>query len=51
MSVITGFTQPGSADVMYLATVKGAPETLRPMVGVLCRLAPDYFVISEACLL
>ncbi|XP_063612958.1 endoplasmic reticulum transmembrane helix translocase-like [Penaeus indicus] len=39
MSVITGFTQPGSADVMYLATVKGAPETLRPMFS---SLPPNY---------
>ncbi|MCL4132492.1 UNVERIFIED_CONTAM: hypothetical protein GTU68_030594, partial [Idotea baltica] len=31
MSVIAGYTQSGYADVCYIATVKGAPETLRPM--------------------
>ncbi|XP_064115341.1 endoplasmic reticulum transmembrane helix translocase-like [Macrobrachium nipponense] len=39
MSVITGYTQSGSADVLYLATVKGAPETLRPMFST---LPPNY---------
>ncbi|XP_068228733.1 endoplasmic reticulum transmembrane helix translocase [Palaemon carinicauda] len=39
MSVITGYTQSGSADVLYLATVKGAPETLRPMFS---SLPPNY---------
>lgn len=39
MSVITGYTQSGSADVVYLATVKGAPETLRPMFS---SLPPNY---------
>ena len=32
MSVIAGHTPPGSTDVNYIATVKGAPETLRSMV-------------------
>ncbi|XP_076043398.1 endoplasmic reticulum transmembrane helix translocase [Oratosquilla oratoria] len=39
MSVIAGYTQPGSADVVYIATVKGAPETLRPMFSA---LPPNY---------
>ncbi len=32
MSVIAGHTTPGSMETDYLATVKGAPETLKPMV-------------------
>ncbi len=31
MSVVASYTQAGSADVTYVATVKGAPETLKPM--------------------
>ena len=33
MSVIAGHTPPGSVEIEYIATVKGAPETLRDMVG------------------
>lgn len=33
MSVVAGYTKPGSLDTVYLATVKGAPETLKPMVS------------------
>ena len=33
MSVIAGHTPPGSVDTDYIASVKGAPETLRSMVG------------------
>lgn len=32
MSVIAGYTPPGSVDSDYIATVKGAPETIRTMV-------------------
>lgn len=32
MSVIAGHTAPGSLETEYIATVKGAPETLKPMV-------------------
>ena len=33
MSVITGHTPPGAMDTEYIATVKGAPETLQKMVS------------------
>ena len=33
MSVIAGHTPPGSVDTDYIASVKGAPETLRSMVS------------------
>ncbi len=35
MSVIAGHTALGSVETEYLATVKGAPETLRSMVRLL----------------
>ena len=31
MSVIAGYSTPGSSETNYIASVKGAPETLRPM--------------------
>ena len=39
MSVIAGHTPQGSVDVNYIAAVKGAPETIRSMVGILCFIA------------
>ena len=33
MSVIAGYTPPGSTDVDYIVTVKGAPEILKDMVS------------------
>lgn len=32
MSVIAGHTPAGSMETEYICTVKGAPETLKPMV-------------------
>jgi magnesium-transporting ATPase (P-type) len=32
MSVVACYTQAMESDVTYIATVKGAPETLKPMV-------------------
>jgi cation-transporting ATPase 13A1 len=34
MSVIAGHTPAGSSETEYLGVVKGAPETLQPMVIV-----------------
>lgn len=39
MSVIAGYTPPGSTDVDYIVTVKGAPEILKDMLAVV----PDNF--------
>lgn len=39
MSVICGYTPTGSSETLYLATVKGAPETLRSMFA---SIPPDY---------
>ncbi|KAH3794407.1 hypothetical protein DPMN_147940 [Dreissena polymorpha] len=33
MSVIAGHTPPGSMETEYIATVKGAPETIKTMVS------------------
>merc|ERR1712142_711350 len=39
MSVVCGFTVPGTSETKYLATVKGAPETLRSMFS---KVPDDY---------
>ncbi|XP_049787588.1 endoplasmic reticulum transmembrane helix translocase [Schistocerca cancellata] len=39
MSVIAGYTLSGSTDTTYVATVKGAPETLKSMFSVI----PDNY--------
>lgn len=43
MSVIAGHTPPGSSDVVYMASVKGAPETLKPMVSREHRAALSFY--------
>ncbi|OWF35828.1 manganese-transporting ATPase 13A1-like [Mizuhopecten yessoensis] len=39
MSVISGHTPPGAMDTEYIATVKGAPETLKSMF----KSPPDHY--------
>lgn len=43
MSVLAGYTPPGSTETHYVATVKGAPETLKSMVTLLV-----YFRITTS---
>lgn len=33
MCVVAGYNLPGASEVHYMATVKGAPETLKSMVS------------------
>jgi len=33
MCVVAGYNLPGASEVHYMATVKGAPETLKNMVS------------------
>ncbi|XP_054281923.1 endoplasmic reticulum transmembrane helix translocase [Macrosteles quadrilineatus] len=39
MSVVAGYTLPGTTDTTYMATIKGAPETIKPML----KDAPDSY--------
>lgn len=39
MSVVIGWSGPGSTDTIYATTVKGAPETLKSMFA---EIPPDY---------
>ena len=32
MSVVAGYTMPGSSEINYMTTVKGAPEIIKNMV-------------------
>lgn len=34
MSVVAGYTLPGSSENHYIVTVKGAPETIKNMVRI-----------------
>ena len=49
MSVIAGHTPAGSVDTEYIATVKGAPETLRNMVSIHYCCLPDDGLYFELC--
>jgi len=48
MSVIAGYTPPGSTDVDYIVTVKGAPEVLKDMVSHCCSVAFKHAVHCSA---
>lgn len=47
MSVIAGYSSVGSSETIYIASVKGAPEILKTMVGIvkICNttLSQPYF--------
>lgn len=43
MSVLAGYTPPGSTETTYIATVKGAPETLKSMVFIVIH-SEIYFI-------
>lgn len=44
MSVVTGYTKPGTTETVYLATVKGAPETLKPMFSNIDKSYEDIYL-------
>lgn len=44
MSVVAGYNVPNSNDQMYIATIKGAPETLKSMF---VEVPEDYEKVSE----
>lgn len=47
MAVVCGYTMPGAADTVYLATVKGAPETIRTMVGYGTGICPYGHMLNN----
>nr|MBE5724976.1 putative cation-transporting ATPase 13A1 [Cucujiformia] len=44
MSVIAGYNPTGSTETVYLSTVKGAPETLRPMFKTVPEKYEDVYL-------
>ncbi|CAH1104950.1 unnamed protein product [Psylliodes chrysocephalus] len=44
MSVIAGYNPVGSTDTIYIATVKGAPEILKPMFSDTPKLYDDVYL-------
>lgn len=40
MSVVAGYTTPGSSEINYMTTVKGAPEIIKNMV---CKIISCLF--------
>ncbi|CAG9858501.1 unnamed protein product, partial [Phyllotreta striolata] len=44
MSVIAGYNPVGSTDTVYIATVKGAPETLKPMFSETPKLYDEVYL-------
>ena len=48
MSVIVGHTPAGSTETHYMATVKGAPETLKEMVRFSFVMRCKWVIIGHA---
>lgn len=44
MSVVAGYSTVGSTDTVYIATVKGAPETLKPMFSKTPKLYDEVYL-------
>ncbi|XP_043484345.1 endoplasmic reticulum transmembrane helix translocase [Leptopilina heterotoma] len=49
MSVVAGYTNSGSSDVQFVVTVKGAPETLKPMFSSIPENYDDVYLSLSRC--